>query len=290
MGRRRRIFVGLFVVAGAALMCWVICEVWLHRQPVYEGRTVTEWSLDLLRPPLSTQNEAARALQNIGPEAAIPPLSRQLGRRDTWLRAPFLAVSSQLPPSWRRAFVRFYQPFRAMDERLAAVHALALFGTNAPVDLLVATLRDPERQLANQAAFALTRCGPNAVPGLAIALGDPNPDVRSLACSTLSRIGRPAAAAAPELAALLSDPDPQLVAMAAHALATVGPASVPHLIQALDHPLPLVREKAAFALGQLGYPARSAVAELERSLEDENPGVRKQARAALRAIAPRQYP
>jgi HEAT repeat protein len=288
MGRRRRILIAVFAVVGVALLCWMIGSVWLSSPPSYDGRTVTEWSLDLLSPSLSTRAKASQALQSIGP-AALPALSRQLQRRDSWLRNPFMAVSSQLPVSWRRAFVRFYHPFRAMDERLAAVNALALFGTNAPADLLIATLRDSERQLANQAAVALSRCGPAAVPGLAIALRDPNPEVRSLACSTLSQIGRPAASAAPELAALLSDPDPQLVALAAHALTTVGPAAVPHLVEALNHPLPMVREKAAFALGQLGFSARSALPALERSLEDENPGVRKYARAALRAIAPRQY-
>ena len=285
---RRRILIAVFAVVGAGLVCWMVGSVWLSRPPSYGGRTITEWSLDLLSPSLAARTNASQTLQSIGP-SALPPLSRQLQRRDSWLRHPFMAVSSQLPVSWRRAFVRFYHPFRAMDERLAAVNALALFGTNAPVDLLITTLGDPERQLANQAAVALSRCGPAAVPGLTIALRDPNPEVRSLACSTLSQIGRPAATAAAELAVLLSDPDPQLVALAAHALTTVGPEAVPHLVAALDHPLPLVREKAAFALGQVGYSARSALPALERSLEDENPGVRKYARAALRAIAPRQY-
>jgi HEAT repeat protein len=288
MGRRRRILLAVLAGVGAVLLCWVVGSVWLDRPLVYEGRTVTEWSLDLLSPEPSVRTKAAHTLPAIEP-SAVPALSRQLQRRDSWLRNPFMAVSSQLPVSWRRAFVRFYHPFRAMDERLAAVNALALFGTNAPADLLIATLRDPERQLANQAAVALSRCGPAAVPGLTLALRDPNPEVRSLACSTLSQIGRPAASAAPELAALLSDPDPQLVALAAHALTTVGPEAVPHLVAALNHPLPMVREKAAFALGQLGYSARSALPALEQSLEDENPGVRKYARAALRAIAPRQY-
>ncbi len=289
MGRRRRILIAVFAVVGVALVCWMVGSVWLSSPPSYDGRTITEWSLDLLSPELAARTNASQTLQSIGP-SAVPTLSRQLQRRDSWLRKPFMAVSSRLPVTWRRAFVRYYRPFRAMDERLAAVKALALFGTNAPADLLVITLRDPERQLANQAAVALSRCGPAAVPGLTIALRDPNPEVRSLACSTLSQIGRPAATAAPELVALLSDPDPQRVALAAHALTRVGPDAVPHLVEALNHPLPMVREKAALALGQLGYSARSALPALEKSLEDEHPGVRNCARAALRAIAPRQYP
>lgn len=289
MGRRRRIFIAVFAVVGVALVGWMIGSVWLSRPPTYGGRTITEWSLDLLSPELAVRTNASQTLQSIGP-SAVPALSRQLQRRDTWLRKPFMSVSSRLPDTWRRAFVLYYHPFSAMDERFAAVNALALFGTNAPVDLLVIALRDPERRLANQAAVALSRCGPAAVPGLTIALRDPNPEVRSLACSTLSQIGLPAATAAPELAALLADADPHRVALAAHALTRIGPAAVPHLVEALNHPRPMVREKAALALGQLGYSARSALPALEKSLEDEHPAVRNSARAALRAIAPRQYP
>jgi hypothetical protein len=286
MARRRRIIAGCLAVAGTALLLWTMSPLWLDRQPIHEGRTVTDWSLDLLSPSHSARTNATQALKTIGPDA-VPVLGRQLRQRNSWMRAPFLAVSSQLPVSWRRAFVRFFQPFRSMDERLAAVTALPLFGTNVPADLFLETLGDPERQLANLAATALGRYGSGAVSGLTIALQDANPEVRSLACSALSQIGRPAAPAVSQLAVLLSDPDPQLMAQAIHALTMIGPAAVPHLVQALEHPQPRVREKAAFALGQLRFAARSAMPALERRLEDEDLAVRKHAHAALQAIAPR---
>ena len=286
MRRRRRILLGVLAVVGGTLLLGVICSQWFSRELSHDGRTVTEWSLDLLSTVPLTRSNATLALRSIGPEA-VPALGRQLRQRDAWLRVPFMEASSHLPVKWRRAFIRYYQPFRTVDERRAAVIALELFGTNVPVELFLETLRDPDRQLANRAATALGGFGSGAVPGLTLALQDPNLDVRRLACSTLSRIGRPAASAAPQLAVLLSDP--QMMAMAAHALTRIGPPAVPYLAQALEHPQPRVREKAAVALGQLGSSARNASPGLERLLEDEDSEVRKHAAAALGAIAPRRY-
>lgn len=290
MVRRRRILVVLIAVAGVGLLCWAILSVVLRPEPEYHGRTLTDWSLDLLTASAVTRSNTIHVLQTLEPEVAVPALSRQAQRRDSWLRRPFMAVSHRLPLGWRRAFINYHQPFRARDERLAALKALALFGTNAPADVLIQVLRDPDPHLANQAAVGLAGCGPSAVPGLSGALRDPNPRVRSLACSTLSQIGPPAAPAAAQVAGLLTDADPQLVAQAVHALTTLGPAGVSHLLPALQHPLPAVREKVAFALGAMGPSARGAVPALERLLNDEDVGVHEQARASLRAIAPRAYP
>jgi HEAT repeat protein len=271
---------------GGILLLAVICSLGFNRELTHDGRTVTEWSLDLLNPVNPARSNATLALRSIGPEA-VPALGRQLRQRDSWLRVPFMEVSSHLPVKWRRTFIRYCQPFRPINERRAAVIALELFGTNVPAELFLETLRDADRQLANQAASALVHYGPGAVPGLTLALQDSNPEVRQLACSTLSQIGRPAASAAPQLVVSLSDP--QIMAMAAYALTRIGPHAVPYLAQALEHPQPRVREKAAVALGQLGPSARSAAPGLERLLEDEDPAVRKQGGTALRAVASRRH-
>jgi len=248
---RRRVITGILLVAGGILACWVMSAPWLSHQPAHDRRKCTQWSLDLLSPSHLTRADAARALQSMGPDA-VPLLVRQLHRRESWLRSPVLAVSSRLPVNWRRAFIGFWQPFRPREERLAAATALALFGAQVPVDPLLETLlRSPDRQLANWVATALGGCGAAAVPGLTAALEDPDPEIRRLACYALSQIRRPAAPAAAHLAHLLSDADLQLMASAAHALTTIGPAAIPHFIQALDHPEPRVREKAAFSLSQL---------------------------------------
>ncbi|MCL4177695.1 MAG: HEAT repeat domain-containing protein [Verrucomicrobia bacterium] len=285
---RRRVITGILLVAGGILACWVMGAPWFSHQPAHDRRKCAEWSLDLLSPSHSTRAAATRALQSMGPDA-VPLLVRQLHRRESWLRSPVLAFSSRLPVNWRRAFIGFWQPFRARDERLAAATALALFGAEAPVDPLLEALRDPDRQLASRVATALGGCGAAAVPGLTAALQDPDPEIRRLACYALSQIRRPAAPAAAHLAHLLSDSDFQLMASAAHALTTIGPAAIPHFIQALDHPEPRVREKAAFSLSQFRSSATNAVPALERLVDDEDAAVRWHADLALRAIVPRRF-
>ena len=78
-------------------------------------------------------------------------------------------------------------------------------------------------------------------------------------------------------------------ASAAHALTTIGPAAIPHFIQALDDPEPRVREKAAFSLSQFRSSASNAVPALERLVDDEDAEVRWHADLALRAIVPRRF-
>lgn len=288
MGPRRSITRPL-VIAGLVLFSFaVIWTVTLTRQPVHEGRTVSGWSLDLLSPSYSRRTNATAVLKSFGP-AAVPILVRQLKRRDSWLREPFLSVSSQLPVSWRRAFIRSFQPFRSREERLAAATALVLYGTNVPVDVLFDTLRHPDRQLAGQAAAALGGYGAGAVPGLTSVLRESDPQLLRLACYAISQMGPTAAPAAPQLAALLADPDPQTMAMAAHALGTLGPASIPYFVLALDHPQPRVRERAVVGLGQFRFVATNAIPALEPLLEDVDPGVRRSVALALRAIAPRRF-
>jgi HEAT repeat protein len=276
------------VGGGVLISLGVIGSLTLDRQPAHDARTVREWSLDLLNPAHSTRTNAARVLQSIGPEA-IPPLVRQLHRRDSWLREPFLAVSSQLPVSWRRAFIRSFQPFQSRDERLAASTALVLFGTNVPIDVLLKTLRNPDRQLAGQAATALGGYGSGAVPGLTAALRESDTQLRRLACYALSQIGQTAEPASQHLAALLSDPEPHTMAVAAYALTTIGPSSIPYFVDALQHPQPRVREKAAFSLSQFRAAATNAIPSLELLLDDEDPAVRRNVILALRVIAPHQF-
>jgi HEAT repeat protein len=287
MHRRRVITQSLLGVGLVVLALGLIWTLTLNRQPLREGRTVTDWSLDLLSPSPSTRTNAALVMKSFGPEA-VPFLTRQLERRDSWLRDPFLSVSSQLPVSWRRAFVRAFQPFRSREERLAAATALVFHGTNVPVDLLLEVLRYPDRQLAGQAAAALGGYGAGAVPGLTIALRESDPQLQRLACYAISQMGSTAEPAAPQLAALLADPDPQTTAMAAHALGMIGAASIPHFVLALDNPHPRVREKAAVGLAQFRLAATNAVPALELLLEDEDTGVRRAAALALHAIAPRR--
>jgi HEAT repeat protein len=60
--------------------------------------------------------------------------------------------------------------------------------------------------------------------------------------------------------------------------------AVPALTEALASERPLVRLEAAAALGDIGAPAKPAVAALKRLLNDDEPQVREAAAAALKKI------
>jgi HEAT repeat protein len=68
------------------------------------------------------------------------------------------------------------------------------------------------------------------------------------------------------------------------ALVEIGPASIPGLTKALEHPDAAVRRRAARALRLQGPTARSAVPALSERLKDSDPGVRIDAAAALGEI------
>jgi hypothetical protein len=275
----------ILLAAAAVAMLSVILLFWPKPELVYEDRTVTEWSLDLLSPLAAVRSHATVTLQEIGPDA-IPGLLRQLERRDSLLKRPFIALAPRLPVSWRRAFTGAMRPFDPSDGRLAAATALRLYGTNVPPEPLLRRLRDVERSIAAQAAVTLAAIGAPAVPGLIQALDDPEPWVRAMACQALIGLGPDAAPAAGPLARCLADPELQIAHQAASALLRIGPPAVPHLESSLSHPNPQVRSHAARVLGSLGRPARGTAPALLRAAHDPDPLVQREVRNALRMLAP----
>jgi HEAT repeat protein len=279
--RRRWIFFAAVAVAISSLAILF----WPEPEPIYEDRTATEWSLDLLSPLAAVRSNATVTLQKIGPEA-IPSLLRQLERRDSLLKRPFIALAPHLPVSWRRAFTGAMRPFEPSDGRLAAATALRLYGTNVPPEPLLRRLRDVERSIAAQAAVTLAAVGPPAVPGLIQALDDREAWVRAMACQALIGLGPDAAPAVGALARCLDDRELQIAHQAASALLRIGPPAVPYLESSLSHPNPNVRYHAARVLGSLGGRARGTVPALIKAAHDPDPAVQGEARRALRVIAP----
>jgi cyclophilin family peptidyl-prolyl cis-trans isomerase/HEAT repeat protein len=99
-------------------------------------------------------------------------------------------------------------------------------------------------------------------PDLVKLLTDSDPRIRRRAALAIGRVGLPEGV--PPLRALLaSDQDAEVRQMAAFALGLIGDASAaPQLTQALADPTPLVRGRAAEALGQIG--AKDAAAAIAK--------------------------
>jgi bilin biosynthesis protein len=84
----------------------------------------------------------------------------------------------------------------------------------------------------------------------------------------------------------LKDDDPDVRQNLAAALAKIGSAAVEPLTAALDDSLAERRAGAAYALGQIGPPARSALTRLLDALDDKDLDVRRQASYALSRLVP----
>ncbi len=84
----------------------------------------------------------------------------------------------------------------------------------------------------------------------------------------------------------LQDSDPDVRQNLAMALAKIGPAAVEPLTAALADPLAERRAGAAYALGQIGGPAKSALPKLLDALDDKDLDVRRQVSFAVSRLVP----
>ena len=139
---------------------------------------------------------------------------------------------------------------------------------------------DRSQHFNDQAAEALTYIGSPAVPALVVALSKAGDSTaRALAARALGAMGSGAQAAIPALQAALDDEGARV--SAAYALWQIDPQGklilptllphtqlpIPNLIEALEHPEPEVRKRAARALGAMGTAANQATPALLRALE-----------------------
>ncbi len=110
---------------------------------------------------------------------------------------------------------------------------------------------------------ALIRLGTTAVPALIARLREvPPPAQRVLLCQTLAVIGPDAASAVPAVTDLLHDKERLVREFAAWALGELGPAArsaIPDLLKTLDDPEPFVRYNAMLVLRKLHPDARVAL-------------------------------
>ena len=143
------------------------------------------------------------------------------------------------------------------------------------VPVLINALKDEDKNIRRNAAYALARIGKDAVPALITALKDEDSDVRSNAADALGKIGADAKEAVPVLITALKDEDNYVRSNAADALGNIGTGAkeaVPALITALKDEDYYVRTSTAEALGKIGKEAKSAVPALRAALQGANAG------------------
>jgi hypothetical protein len=187
--------------------------------------------------------------------------------------------------------------------RARAAFSLGAMGDQAEegVPALAALLvKDPDREVRNQAALALSKMAPAsraAVPELARALRDKEQLIRANATRALMRLGKEARPAVPALIEALADDsncvkvvpfhdtNQELAALALGRASAGTDAGVPALTAMLkDAETDRQRRTAARALGEVGPEARPAAPLLRALLKDTSAEVRQTAEEALRKI------
>lgn len=159
------------------------------------------------------------------------------------------------------------------------------------VDLLARSLGGSQLAERLQAAGQLARLGREAqaaaVP-LVRAMADPNEEVRQWASAALEELGPPRVGDLEALNTLLADPNADLAYWAATLLgrlAADAAAAVQSLADAVTQGRELaVRERAAWALGQIGPLARSASGVLEQAAQQPAVRLARLARESLARI------
>jgi HEAT repeat protein len=135
-----------------------------------------------------------------------------------------------------------------------------------------------------------------AADGWIATLKSSDPLERRLATHALAEIGPAAREAVPALTEVLMDPASFVRVWAAAALARVepeNPDAVPALVGGTHDEISFVRSLAAWHLGRLGseHPGIESMApELRNLLNDSDPSVRAEAKAALENLAGKGAP
>lgn len=174
-----------------------------------------------------------------------------------------------------------------VEVRRAAIQALVHSELSEKLrEEIQAALKDGDAEVRATAATAVGNLGAAAVPAVPVLItqlqGDASKQARETAARALGRIGKAAKterrALEPLRRAAAADVDPVTRVVALGALAQMEddlPGQITALRKHLHHDEPLVRMKAAHALGMTGLAAKSAGPEIVAVLERETDGHRR---------------
>ena len=178
-------------------------------------------------------------------------------------------------------------------EKLVSDRAVGKIQTAAAeeVSALALALSDPDDQVRFWAAVALGHIGPPAAPAIPALTErikqDPLWTIRAESVQAVARAVSTGEEALPAILAALADEDEQVQSKGAYALGQVehwGPGAVPALTKLLEDERTWVRARAAESLSRVGPPAKAAAPALKKLADDDDAHVRLSARDALAKI------
>jgi HEAT repeat protein len=242
------------------------------------------------------RREAFYTLQNLGVDTRAG-LKKALGHQDAAIRIPTASLMAELNFEIDLAEPVLLEGLKEKNKalRMQAAHALALRGRKAAevLPIFIDGLKNDLASVRLQAAEAIARYGEkgrNAEPVLLGALDDPDDSVRLQVLRTLRQVSEPKTLL-PAMIKVLKQKESNLHTEAAEVVFQVGPGTVDELVELLKtEKAPALRLVCVQTLAMLGPPAKGAVGELIKALDDPAPRVRMNAARALGNIGPEAKP
>jgi len=242
------------------------------------------------------KEDAINALGKIGPAAkdAVPLLIEILKDGIESFRVDAARALGGIGPPAAEAVPFLVDKLRTDVRDVKRECAEALGKIGVADDDVISALRnamEPNEHawVQNQAALALGKLGPPALPALINALGDEHGQIRERAAEGLKEMGIAAKDAETALIKSLQDPNPEVRRYCAKALGSIGresPAAVAALRGLINDKDFWVRAAAAEGLGMAGSAAKEAIPDLLKALTDKSGMVRSQSALALHLIDP----
>ena len=223
-----------------------------------------------------------------------PGLKKALTHPDATTRITTASLLVQLNFEVALAEPVLLEGIKHQDEALKAqaAYALSLRGLQEAevLPIFLASLKSELPSVRRQAAEAIARYGvkaSKAAPDLIHALDDKDDAVCAQALASLRVIGADPRTLFPAMVKVLRRADTKLHATAAQVIFQVGPDAIPEIVAMLKkEDSPGVRLACLQTLAMVGPPAKEAVGELVRTLDDPAARVRMTAARALGNIGP----
>ncbi len=280
MKRSRTVALVVLLAVIATVAAFIVLR---PREPMYQGKRLSEWLVEWDTFNLDTNAPTAEAIRQMGTNT-LPHLIRLLRVKDSALKRKL----TELLEKQTLVQIDFKSAEYWRGQGMAGFHMLGNLASPA-IPELSKLLNDQDNSL--DAALALIFIGPEAALTLARALTNSNASVRANVAFALAQAKWNAKGAVPNLLTCLSDKEANVRLSAAVALGLIHdePETViPVLITRLDDRDVSVREQAANALRRFGRQARPAVPALLKAKESRDGQVAKFATAALKAIGPEE--
>ncbi|MSU62462.1 MAG: hypothetical protein EXS31_08705 [Pedosphaera sp.] len=256
------------------------------------GEPCVPFLIDALRDfDRSVRLNGAKALGILGAKAgaAVPALSGQLSTNDPEFRTAIIETLGRIGPAAAETTPALVTTIESGpgEQRLAALRALGQFGAKAVAagNVVQTMMRDPSaetRAAAFKTASRIAREDDSVLSMLSGGLDDAEPVVRIAAAEALGQFGEKAREQAPKLFAMLKRSGDRPAAL--DSLRQIKSQSIPLFMEALKNEDAAVRVFACESLTKLGPAAAEAVPALREVENDSNNTVRRQARAAIKAI------